>query len=109
MAKEQKFPRCNRMDCKANEGGACKALTDNNFGERACPFYKKGEPKRDNGDIFINERTIDKHTKLRRVINAAGVEYSLLIIDGVELLSSPTTNEKGMIEYYKENKEILCG
>ena len=33
-------PTCNREDCLACENGKCLALSDNNFGNRECPFYK---------------------------------------------------------------------
>lgn len=37
-------PVCERHDCAAwdEEEDGCIALTDNDFGQRGCPFYKKG-------------------------------------------------------------------
>ena len=39
------FPICMHplRDCRSkDEWGRCTALTDVNFGERTCPFYKRG-------------------------------------------------------------------
>ena len=33
-------PLCGRGECFANKDGYCGILTDNDFGERECPFYK---------------------------------------------------------------------
>lgn len=32
--------RCKRLDCRGNIRGECTVLTDNNFGDRECPFFK---------------------------------------------------------------------
>lgn len=56
---------------------------------------------------FINvedEMQIDDGVILRHVINHGGVPYSLLIINGVELLSCERNDEKGMLAYYQANK-----
>lgn len=39
--KVEVFPFCDREDCRANKRCECVALTDNNFGDRDCPFYKR--------------------------------------------------------------------
>lgn len=36
----QNAPGCDKHECFACIDGKCIALTDNNFGERDCPFYK---------------------------------------------------------------------
>lgn len=36
-------PPCDRSDCFACEFGNCTILTNNDFGKRECPFYKKQE------------------------------------------------------------------
>lgn len=33
-------PSCDRNNCFAYSNGECVILTDNDFGERECPFYK---------------------------------------------------------------------
>ena len=39
--KHQKIcPACDIARCFANENGKCELLTDNDFGERECPFFK---------------------------------------------------------------------
>ncbi len=34
---------CKVSDCFACKDGGCAALTDNDFGERSCPFFKTSE------------------------------------------------------------------
>lgn len=36
-------PPCSRTDCFACENKSCRILSDNNFGERKCPFFKTHE------------------------------------------------------------------
>ena len=39
--KNQKIcPTCDMARCFAYDKGKCELLTDNDFGERECPFYK---------------------------------------------------------------------
>lgn len=33
-------PRCNKVNCVSNQVGTCRALQDNNFGKKECPFFK---------------------------------------------------------------------
>ena len=33
-------PPCSRTDCFACDNERCTILTNNDFGERECPFYK---------------------------------------------------------------------
>lgn len=40
MAYTQNYPKCNKSDCFACNWGVCVALSDNNFGDKPCPFYK---------------------------------------------------------------------
>lgn len=44
MYQKKDLPTCNRTECKANrtdgERNYCNALTDNDFGDRECPFFK---------------------------------------------------------------------
>lgn len=54
-----------------------------------------------------SETRIDEHAVLERVINGGGIPYSCLIIDGEEFLSCPTDDEKGMVEYYHNNKGFI--
>ena len=37
------YPPCGVNKCAANEKDHCLALTQNNFGDRKCPFYKTKE------------------------------------------------------------------
>ena len=43
MEVNEKCPTCGRKDCFGNEEGYCLVLTENNFGNRSCPFYKTEE------------------------------------------------------------------
>ena len=45
MKTEQVNPLCRdlRRDCVCMRDGRCLALTDSNFGNRPCPFYKPKE------------------------------------------------------------------
>lgn len=54
---------------------------------------------------LISEKAIDKDGRviLQRVINASGVPYSAIVVDGFEELSTPTEREKEMIAYFKEH------
>lgn len=36
-------PVCSAVNCFANTNGYCQILSDNDFGERSCPFFKKGK------------------------------------------------------------------
>ena len=36
-------PPCSRTDCFACENKSCRILSDNNFRERGCPFFKTRE------------------------------------------------------------------
>lgn len=40
---EKEFPTCTAAECAACVEGHCNALTNNNFGERKCPFFKTKE------------------------------------------------------------------
>lgn len=61
-------------------------------------------------DREILERIIlDDRAALERVINAGGVPYSTINVDGYEMLSCPTEKEEEMVEYYKKNKKLVCG
>jgi hypothetical protein len=36
-------PPCGAVECAGCENGKCIFLTDNNFGEKGCPFFKTKE------------------------------------------------------------------
>lgn len=36
-------PVCSRTSCNRNIKRRCEVLTDNDFGGKPCPFYRKGE------------------------------------------------------------------
>ena len=57
----------------------------------------------ENGDKFVSERTLKNGAVLQRVINRAGVPYSLILEDGDEMYNTPTENEKQMLEWYEKN------
>lgn len=40
MGKTLIEPKCGNNKCFACEGGKCRALIDNDFGDRPCPFFK---------------------------------------------------------------------
>ena len=40
------YPLCHREDCFANKQRGCICLKDNDFGDRACPFFKTEERHR---------------------------------------------------------------
>ena len=40
MPRLDEYPKCDRFSCFAYSDGKCVILTNNNFGKRACPFYK---------------------------------------------------------------------
>lgn len=37
---ENDEPLCERRGCFACRNGVCEILTDNDFGDRECPFFK---------------------------------------------------------------------
>ena len=49
---------------------------------------------------IISEKQLAMGVILRRVINASGEPYSLIIEDGVEMFSAPTYKEDEMIKMY---------
>lgn len=51
---------------------------------------------------LIESIKLDDNAVLQRVINAGGIPYSIILVDGVEMYSAPTSDEKGLIDYYKE-------
>lgn len=54
---------------------------------------------------LISEKVLDKDGRvvLQRVINAGGVPYSAIVVDGFEELSTQTPDEEKMLNYFKEN------
>ena len=48
-------PPCTEIECFAYKNGCCAILTDNNFGERKCPFYQTKE-QRERDQRRIEER-----------------------------------------------------
>lgn len=54
---------------------------------------------------LISEKVLDKDGRvvLQRVINASGVPYSAIVVDGFEELSTQTPDEEKMLNYFKEN------
>lgn len=54
---------------------------------------------------LISEKVLDKDGRvvLQRVINAGGVPYSAIVVDGFEELSAQTLDEEKMLNYFKEN------
>lgn len=54
---------------------------------------------------LISEKVLDKDGRvvLQRVINASGVPYSAIVVDGFEELSAQTPDEEKMLNYFKEN------
>ena len=58
---------------------------------------------------ILELKSIDEIATLKRVINSSGVPYSCIIINDEEMLSTPTSGEEKMIEYYKRNKNIYKG
>lgn len=51
---------------------------------------------------LVESIKLDNNAVLQRVINAGGIPYSIILVDGVEMYSAPTSDEKGLIAYYKE-------
>ena len=51
-------PKCIRKKCFANFGCECIVLSDNDFGDRPCPFYKTKE-QLDAGRRRAKERLLD--------------------------------------------------
>lgn len=35
------YPPCDEVECQANREGRCSCLSDNDFGGRHCPFFRK--------------------------------------------------------------------
>lgn len=58
------------------------------------------------GDTFISEEKIDDRAILRRILNPVGYPYSLIIIDGKEVLNYPTHGEHRMVDHYLRNRGI---
>lgn len=54
---------------------------------------------------LISEKVLDKDGRvvLQRVINASGVPYSAIVVDGFEELSVQTPDEEKMLHYFKEH------
>lgn len=50
----KKEPICNREDCFACEGGQCVVLTNTNFGDRECPFFKTKEQAEKEKELYPN-------------------------------------------------------
>lgn len=48
-------------------------------------------------------RVLDENSKLYRLTTPDGQEYSVIEINGLELLSAPTERENKMINFYFEN------
>ena len=40
MKNTKRCPVCDKARCFAYENGKCDLLTENNFGDQQCPFYK---------------------------------------------------------------------
>ena len=49
-------PTCKEKTCFANEKGTCICLTDSNFGDRKCPFYKPKEEMQKQKLMLINKK-----------------------------------------------------
>lgn len=43
MYRSKESPMCGMVECFACKGHQCIILTDNEFGYRACPFFKTKE------------------------------------------------------------------
>ena len=57
---------------------------------------------------LISSESIEYGAILQRVINAAGVPYTIILVDGIEVWSTPTSDEKRMLEEWeKEGKSIV--
>lgn len=57
------------------------------------------------GDKLVNETKLKNGAILQRVINRAGVPYSLILEDGKEIYSTPTENEKKMLKWYEQGEK----
>ena len=51
---------------------------------------------------LIESVKLNDHAVLERVVNAGGELYSVILVDGVELYSAPTSEEDGMLDFYEE-------
>jgi hypothetical protein len=47
---------------------------------------------------FINEKKLTDNAVLQRVINAAGYPYSLILVNGREVMSAETKYEEGLLK-----------
>lgn len=47
-------PICNREDCFACDGSKCTLLTENDFGDRECPFFKTNEQVAKEKELYPN-------------------------------------------------------
>ena len=43
MSELVKCPTCGKVECFGNEDGHCLVLSDNNFVNKECPFFKTRE------------------------------------------------------------------
>ena len=52
---------------------------------------------------LISEKVLDKDGRvvLQRVINASGIPYSAIVVDGFEELSTQTLDEEKMLYYFR--------
>lgn len=52
---------CSKQECLSNRNGFCHSLTDTNFANKPCPFYKTELKK-----VFIKHELLDKYLKTNR-------------------------------------------
>ena len=51
---------------------------------------------------LISENRLTNRSVLQRVLNAAGVPYSIILVNGNEIMSTETSREPQMMEYFRE-------
>ena len=49
---------------------------------------------------FITEKKLTDNSVLQRVINAAGCPYSLILVNGREMMSAETKDEEGLLKCF---------
>lgn len=71
------LPPCEKKDCHAWQDGKCTALSDNRFGSRPCPFYKKLDVCRQERseclDKLIRSGRMDVVEKYKSVLAELGI------------------------------------
>ena len=54
MSELSRCPTCKVAECVGHDDGHCMMLTNNDFGQRKCPFFKTREQVAEEKVYFLN-------------------------------------------------------